>query len=166
MAKVYLALGSNLGDRLFYLKNAILHLPTPCRLSRIYETEPVDAPEGSSPFLNAIVEFDFEPDSLKLLSLVNQLESAAQRVRDVKNGPRTLDADVVYVDGLISDDPLLTLPHPRAAQRGFVIAPLMDLNEALAFELNPSIASSIKLSDRERNAEVCPGVVLFADTLH
>lgn len=165
MAKVYLALGSNLGDRMSYLRQAERQLPYPNRFSRIYETEPVDAPDESSSFLNAIAEFEFEPDVVKLLSFVNQLETAAQRVRGVRNGPRTLDADVIYVEGLNSDDPIMTLPHPRAMQRGFVVAPLMDLNERLAFELSPLIAQKIK-SSRDANAvEIYPGVALFAHTL-
>lgn len=165
MAKVYLALGSNLGDRMSYLRNAELQLPFPRRISRIYETEPVDTPEESGSFLNAVVEFEYEPDVVKLLSLVNQLETAAQRVRGVRNGPRTLDADVIHVEGLTSTDPIMTLPHPRAMERGFVIAPLMDLNEQLAFDLSPTIAQTIKSLRNTNPTQIYPGVAWFADTL-
>jgi 2-amino-4-hydroxy-6-hydroxymethyldihydropteridine diphosphokinase len=134
----YLGIGSNLGDRLAYLQLAVdrLAAATGVRVtavSPVYETDPVGGPVQDD-FLNAVVavETDLAPGAL--LAECAAAEHAATRVRDLRWGPRTLDVDVLWIDGYTSTDPVLTVPHPRMAERAFVLAPLHDLDPALAPE--------------------------------
>lgn len=165
MARTFLALGSNLGDRMAHLATAVSSLPAPARCSRVYETVPVDAPEGSPRFLNAMVEIDYEPDERALIQLVRRLESQANRVRGEPNGPRTLDVDVIHVDGMTATNPDMLVPHPRCRERAFVIAPLSDLDPDLARDLNPAIAETVLSARRVTGVEVYPGVVVFAESI-
>jgi 2-amino-4-hydroxy-6-hydroxymethyldihydropteridine diphosphokinase len=98
-------------------------------VSRVYETEPVGDPDGQGPYLNLVVELAVTPgaDPYRLLEECRRLEAAAGRVRAARWGPRTLDADLLWVDGVAMDDPELTVPHPRWRQRRFVLAPLGEL---------------------------------------
>ncbi|ACU77243.1 2-amino-4-hydroxy-6-hydroxymethyldihydropteridine pyrophosphokinase [Catenulispora acidiphila DSM 44928] len=128
-----LAIGGNLGDRLANLQSAIDSLAdTPTLaiawLSPVYETAPLLA-EGADPqddYLNAVlgVTSALPPDML--LMRTQAIEEALGRTRKIHWGARTIDIDIVQVDDLVSDDPELTLPHPRAAQRAFVLAPWHD----------------------------------------
>ncbi len=165
MARTFLALGSNLGDRIEFLRCAVKFLPGSVRCSRVYETDPVDATQGSGPFLNAVVELDFEPEPSQLLSLVTRLERRANRVRSELNGPRTLDVDVVFVEGMVSRDGGMTVPHPRCNERAFVIAPLYDLDPGLAQTLNPEMCRLIGDAIDRDDAEVYPGVVVWGETI-
>jgi 2-amino-4-hydroxy-6-hydroxymethyldihydropteridine diphosphokinase len=98
-------------------------------VSPVYETEPVDAPEGSEPFLNAVVLLDTTLSARVLLERALAIESAFGRQRgDVPNAPRTLDVDLITVGDRRADDETLTLPHPRAHQRAFVLAPWADVD--------------------------------------
>jgi 2-amino-4-hydroxy-6-hydroxymethyldihydropteridine diphosphokinase len=127
------ALGSNMGDRLAKLQAAVDALAdTPdvwvSGVSSVYETEPVDAPAGSGPFLNAVVVLDTTLPPALLLDRVQAIESAYGRKRDgVANAPRPLDVDLVVVGDRVMGDERLVLPHPRAAGRAFVLAPWADL---------------------------------------
>ncbi|MEU8614937.1 2-amino-4-hydroxy-6-hydroxymethyldihydropteridine diphosphokinase [Actinoplanes sp. NPDC048791] len=135
MTRAILSLGSNLGDRYAYLKSAVEQLGESVVLvSGVYETPPwgdVDQPA----YLNAVVlAVDPAADPAGWLTRVRAVEQAADRVRDPQRrfGPRTLDVDVIAVwqdDGtpVLSADPELTLPHPRAHQRAFVLKPWLDL---------------------------------------
>jgi len=125
--RAYLGLGSNLGDRRAHLRTAIAALPDVVDVSPVYETEPVGGPPGQSPYLNVVVALDTELTPRQLLELANTLEQAAGRVRTEKDGPRTLDVDVLIVGDLKVDEPDLVVPHPRMWQRRFVLAPLADL---------------------------------------
>ena len=127
MTRAYLALGSNLGDRLGYLQLAVDALGAQVvAISRVYETAPVGGPEQGA-YLNAVVAIETELDPHALLQLVQRIESDAQRVRAERWGPRTLDVDVLLYDDIELDDPDLTIPHPRMWERGFVLAPLRDV---------------------------------------
>jgi 2-amino-4-hydroxy-6-hydroxymethyldihydropteridine diphosphokinase len=131
VTRAYLALGSNLGDRLASLQAAVDELAGAAgvridALSRVYETAPVGGPP-QDPFLNAVVAVDTELDPHALLALAQQLERDAHRVRGERFGPRTLDVDVLLYGDLALDDPDLVLPHPRMWERGFVLAPLRDV---------------------------------------
>jgi 2-amino-4-hydroxy-6-hydroxymethyldihydropteridine diphosphokinase len=131
VTRAYLALGSNLGDRLASLQAAVDELAGAAgvridALSRVYETAPVGGPP-QDPFLNAVVAVDTELDPHELLALAQQLERDAHRVRGERFGPRTLDVDVLLYGDLALDDPDLVLPHPRMWERGFVLAPLRDV---------------------------------------
>ncbi|HST66598.1 MAG TPA: 2-amino-4-hydroxy-6-hydroxymethyldihydropteridine diphosphokinase [Mycobacteriales bacterium] len=122
MSRAVLSIGSNLGDRLAHLRSVVDALQ-PVRVSAVYETAPWGGVEQDD-FLNAIVIVDDpDTDARGWLLRAQALERAADRVREVRWGPRTLDVDVIDVDGTVSADPELTLPHPRAHERDFVLVP-------------------------------------------
>ena len=129
-----LSLGSNLGDRLENLQGAVDALAdTPglamLAVSPVYETDPVGGPEQPD-YLNAVVVAEGELSPRTLLERALAIENAFDRVRDVRWGPRTLDVDVVAVGDLVVDDPDLQVPHPRAAERAFVLVPWLDVDAA------------------------------------
>lgn len=124
-----ISIGSNLGDRLAKLQGAVDSLAdTPdvavTAVSSVYETEPVSAPDGSGPYLNAVVLLDTTLPAYVLLDRAQAIETAFGRERNgVPNSPRTLDVDLVVVGDRRADDDTLVLPHPRAHQRAFVLLP-------------------------------------------
>ena len=124
--RTFLSLGSNLGDRRGQLLAAIESLPDVVAVSPVYETDPVGGPD-QGPFLNLVVELDTTLDPHALLSVCHRLESAANRVRDERWGPRTLDVDIIWMEGVELEGERLTLPHPRWKSRRFVLAPMRDL---------------------------------------
>ena len=124
--RTFLGLGSNLGDRRAYLREAVESLPDVVSVSPVYETDPVGGPE-QGPFLNIVVELDTGLTPNALLSVCHRIESAANRVRDERWGPRTLDIDIIWMEGVELGDERLTVPHPRWKQRKFVLAPMRDL---------------------------------------
>jgi 2-amino-4-hydroxy-6-hydroxymethyldihydropteridine diphosphokinase len=119
-----LSIGSNVGDRLANLALAAETLrPWLIASSPVYKTRPW-GPVPQADYLNAVlVATDDEATPRDWLSRAHAAERAGGRVRDLRWGPRTLDVDVIAVDGVVSDDPELTLPHPRAAERAFVLVP-------------------------------------------
>ncbi len=125
--RAFLGLGSNLGDRWATLREAVAVLPDVVAVSPVYETEPVGGPRGQPPYLNLVVELDTDRSPRELLETARALEEAAGRERDERWGPRTLDVDVLLVGELAVDEPDLVVPHPRLAERRFVLAPLADL---------------------------------------
>ncbi len=127
MARAFLGLGSNLGDRVKLLRRAVASLPDLVAVSPVYETEPIGGPGEQGAYLNLVAELDtsFHPE--ELLAAGQALEQEAGRVREVRWGPRTLDVDVLWVEGLRVDEPDLQVPHPRLWERRFVLAPLADL---------------------------------------
>lgn len=132
--QLVVSLGSNLGERIDNLQGAVRALAdTPdvwvTGVSPVYETEPVDAPEGSDNFLNAVVLADTTLAASRLMDRALAIEDAFDRERsEVKNAPRTLDVDLIVVGDRRSDDDALRLPHPRAAQRAFVLRPWLDVD--------------------------------------
>jgi 2-amino-4-hydroxy-6-hydroxymethyldihydropteridine diphosphokinase len=127
---VVLAVGSNLGDRRDILQgcvNAVARIPEVqlMAVSPVYETAPVGGPPQPD-YLNAVLLAVSTLPSRLLLDRLHEVEAASSRVREVRWGPRTLDIDIITVDGETSDDPELTLPHPRAHERAFVLAPWHD----------------------------------------
>ena len=131
--RVFLSLGSNLGDRMEHLRQGVESLPGLVAVSPVYETAPVGGPEQGA-FLNIVAELDVDLDPYELLGLCHRIESAAQRVRDVRWGPRTLDVDIIWMDGVEMDTERLTVPHLRWKERRFVLAPLRDLAPDLVTE--------------------------------
>lgn len=130
MSRAVLALGANLGDRLAALRDAVAALAREVgvdAVSPIYETAPVGGPEQQD-YLNAVVLVTTTLAPRDLLALAHRVEAAAGRERLERWGPRTLDVDVVAYDEVVSDDPDLTLPHPRAHERAFVLRPWLDLD--------------------------------------
>ena len=134
--RVFLSLGSNLGDRRAFLSEAVHALGTWVQaVSPVYETDPVGGPDQTR-FLNIVVELLTDVSARELLAVCHRLESAAERVRIERWGPRTLDVDIVWIDGETVDEPDLQVPHPRMHERRFVLAPLADLAPEL---VDPSV---------------------------
>ena len=131
--RAVISIGSNLGERRNILQGAVDTLAdTPevwvTGVSPVYETVPVDAPEGSKDFLNAIVLLDTTLAARTLLERALAVESAYGREREGEpNAPRTLDVDLIVVGDRRADEADLVLPHPRAAERAFVLVPWLDL---------------------------------------
>jgi 2-amino-4-hydroxy-6-hydroxymethyldihydropteridine diphosphokinase len=127
---VYLSLGSNIGDREGHLRSAIEKLNANdvrvLRVSPIYETEPVDVTDQRW-FLNLVVEAGTELFPLQLLARTAKIERALGRVRTTPKGPRTIDIDILLYGTSRVSTPKLVIPHPRMAERRFVLAPLADL---------------------------------------
>ena len=134
MSRAVLSLGANLGDRAGTLRAAVEALVGDGLVARstLFETPPW-GPVEQPPYLNAVVFVRGDRDAAGWLARASELEQAAGRTREVRFGPRTLDVDVVTVtadDGspVLSDDPALTLPHPRAHERAFVLVPWLSLD--------------------------------------
>ena len=125
--EVIVALGSNLGDRQSYLRFAVAELGEVGATSQVFETEPVGGPEGQGAYLNMVAVVDTPLDPYAFLRRCNRIELQALRQRVVPSGPRTLDIDVLFFDDVVIDSPELMLPHPRLAERRFVLAPLAEV---------------------------------------
>ncbi|MEY2437460.1 MAG: 2-amino-4-hydroxy-6-hydroxymethyldihydropteridine diphosphokinase [Acidimicrobiaceae bacterium] len=125
--RVVLALGSNLGDRRRYLREAIDSINGVTAVSGVYETEPMGGPGGQGPYLNVVVAVETDAEPRALLGMCRRLEAAAGRVKDERWGPRTLDVDILWIDGTTVSEPDLEVPHPRMRQRRFVMMPLADV---------------------------------------
>ena len=128
-----LSLGSNLGDRHGKLQGAVSALEdtpevTVVAISSVYETDPVDAVEGSGKFLNAVVLIDTTLTVHTLLDRALAIEDAFGRERSEQGAPRTLDVDLIVVGPRVADDESLKLPHPRAHERGFVLVPWLEID--------------------------------------
>jgi 2-amino-4-hydroxy-6-hydroxymethyldihydropteridine diphosphokinase len=130
--RALLALGSNLGDRREHLAGALRDMPDLVATSGVYETAPVGGPGGQGAYLNMVVELDTDLSPRELLALCGRLERGAERVRLERWGPRTLDVDIVWIDGVAVDEPDLVVPHPRMLERRFVQVPLLDVAPDLA----------------------------------
>lgn len=137
MTDAYLALGSNLGERLELLRGARAALQASSQIevtgcSAVYETEPVGGPAGQPAYLNAVlrVRTGLSPEALLALGL--EIEARFGRVRSRRWEARTLDIDLLLYAGELRDDPALTLPHPRLHLRRFVLEPLAELAADLA----------------------------------
>ncbi len=133
--KAYLSLGSNVGDRAAHLAAGVdlVAAGDPVRVSRVYETEPVGG-VAQDDFWNLVIEIETNATPRELLERARRAEAARGRTRDVHWGPRTLDVDVLLVGDVVSDDPEITVPHPRMFERLFVLVPLAELAPELVGE--------------------------------
>jgi len=151
MTRAYVALGANLGkprQQLLEALDAIDRLPGVrlVRRSRFYRTVPwgvVNQPL----FINAVAELDITLEPHALLDALQALETAAGRVRTLRYGPRTLDLDLLHIDGVTLDDTRLTLPHPRMHERAFVLLPLADLAPDFVLADGVSVAARLTALD-------------------
>lgn len=125
--RVFIGLGSNLGDRWEHLRRAVAGLPGVQAVSQVYETEPVGGPAGQCSYLNAVVELETDLSPRELLRVAARLEREAGRVRAERFGPRTLDVDILLAGDLEVNEPDLVVPHPRIGERRFVTVPLGEL---------------------------------------
>jgi 2-amino-4-hydroxy-6-hydroxymethyldihydropteridine diphosphokinase len=151
MTAVVLALGSNLGDRQDILQgavDAIVGLPgvRVTAVSPVYETVPVGGP-AQPDYLNAVVLANAARPARELLDRLHEIEAAFDRVRLLRWGPRTLDIDIIVFDSVRSDDPELTLPHPRAHERAFVLAPWHDVDPNAALPGHGPVAELLAKAD-------------------
>lgn len=130
MKKIYLSLGSNIGNREANLRDAIARLEAPdlrvTRVSPAYETEPVDYRDQRW-FLNLVVEAETTLFPMMLLARTGRIERELGRVRTVPKGPRTIDIDILLYGNAVVRTAALEIPHPRMGERRFVLAPLADL---------------------------------------
>lgn len=142
------ALGSNLGDRIDYLQAAVDTLAdsseiVPVAVSPVYESDPVGGPEDQSTYLNAVLVVDTTLSPRSLMERAQSTESAYGRKREVKNGPRTLDVDVLAVGDVTANEEDLTVPHPKLAERAFVLVPWADVDPEFTV---PGVGRVIDLS--------------------
>ena len=155
MSHIILALGSNLGDRADILQggvDALAAIPEVqvMAVSPVYETVPVGGPPQSD-YLNAVLLARTTLPTATLLDRIHEIEAAFDRVREVRWGPRTLDIDIITADDERSDDPVLTLPHPRAHERAFVLAPWHDIEPDAVLPGHGGVAAlldGLPLADR------------------
>ncbi|WP_030163678.1 2-amino-4-hydroxy-6-hydroxymethyldihydropteridine diphosphokinase [Spirillospora albida] len=162
--RVVLSLGSNLGDRLDNLQEAVDALfDAPgmdfVALSPVYETAPFAPPGETIPeqgdYLNAVLVADTRLAPENLLERVLNIENSMRRVREVRWGPRTLDIDIVVFGDVTSDDPVLTLPHPRAHERAFVLVPWADIEPDVLLQGHGRVGDLAKARQAEGGPSVC-----------
>lgn len=139
----FLGLGSNLGDRAYYLSEAIAALANHpmiqiSAVSRIYETEPWGVTEQPS-YWNQVIEIETTLEPLTLLHICQEIELRLGRERKVHWGPRTIDIDLLLYDNRVSDSKELMLPHPYLEARAFVLAPLREIAPGLMLPSGRSI---------------------------
>ena len=142
--RAVLALGSNLGERAETLAEAVSDLVDrpEVRLvdvSPVIQTKAVGGPEGQPDFLNMVMIVQTSLGPYELLAHCQSVEAKHLRTREVRWGPRTLDVDIVTYGNLVQDDPVLTLPHPRAAERAFVLFPWLLIDPTAVLEGHPIV---------------------------
>lgn len=148
MNESYLSLGSNMGDRLQMLKQAVRLLSEHpqievAAISSLYETEPVGFTE-QEPFLNMVVHIRTELPALELLNVCQEIEQELQRKRIVRWGPRTIDLDILLYNQDNMESERLIVPHPRMHERAFVLIPLLEVNPSLK-KTTPPGAQGVQL---------------------
>jgi len=130
LARVAIALGSNLGHRhghLSFARERLARLLADFRISAAFETDPVDVPDLQAPFLNAAAVGDTTLTPQQFLHSLQEIEQAAGRERPFPGAARTLDLDLILFGSLVVDEPRLTVPHPRFRERRFVLEPLAEI---------------------------------------
>ncbi len=152
-----LSLGSNIGDRIACLQGALDSLAARgvqiLAVSSVYETAPVGGPDQDD-FLNAVALVQVRVEPRELLALCQQVEAEHDRVREVRWGPRTLDVDLVEVNGVEMDDEVLTLPHPRAHERAFVCIPWLEVDPEAVLRERPVSSLSLDSTGVVRREDI------------
>jgi len=133
--RCFIGIGSNLGDREKYIKNAIEKLKETegievKKISNIYETEPVGGPKQGE-YLNGVMEIETWLKPRELITELQKIEKQLGRIRSVKNAPRTIDLDILLYGDEKIDEPGLKVPHPRMHEREFVMKPLKEIYEGI-----------------------------------
>jgi 2-amino-4-hydroxy-6-hydroxymethyldihydropteridine diphosphokinase len=161
MTRVYLSLGSNLDDRLGHLQQAVAELEEAglhvAAVSAVYETDPVGGP-AQGRYLNIVAAIDTYQSASEVLELCHAIEDAHRRTRDQRWGPRTLDIDILTYGDIELDSPELTVPHPRAHERAFVLVPWFDLDPDAQVGVHGTVGEVVQRVGRS-------GVRLHAPTL-
>jgi len=163
VSSAVLGLGANLGDALAALQGAVDALGgtqgiTVVCSSAVFATEPVGGPEQPT-YFNAVVLIETRLAPVQLLERVNEIEAQWHRTREIRWGPRTLDIDIISFGDVVSTDERLTLPHPRAAERGFVLVPWLDA-DADAELLGVPVRTLVQLVDTSGVQQLDPPVIL------
>ncbi|MGP1910482.1 2-amino-4-hydroxy-6-hydroxymethyldihydropteridine diphosphokinase [Metabacillus sp. JX24] len=155
MNRAFLALGSNIGDRERYLKDAILSLNEHSsieveEISSIYETDPVGY-ENQDAFLNMVLSVRTDLTAFELLSVMQGIEQSLGRKRDIRWGPRTLDLDILLYNHENIETEQLIIPHPRMLERSFVLIPLYEIDQNIHIQASSQPLSVIidQLPDKE-----------------
>jgi 2-amino-4-hydroxy-6-hydroxymethyldihydropteridine diphosphokinase len=160
--RIYLGLGSNLGDRLANLTRAVQGLEARGvhvrRSSRVYETDPVGGPSQPD-YLNAVIEVETDLDPVDLLGLCLEVETDLGRVRGERWGPRTCDIDILTYGEQEIAEAVLTVPHPLMHERAFVLVPLLELNA------DPFLPGGRKASELKLRPGALTGVRPYAPPL-
>lgn len=162
MTQAFLGLGSNLEDRLANLQRAVDLLGATkgvrvVRSSRVYETDPMGPPQPD--FLNAVIEVETSLDAYGLLDAALAVENEMGRVRTKRWGPRVIDVDILTFGEQELDEPDLQVPHPRMHERGFVLAPLLEL------EADPPLPGGRRVATLRLGFELVGGVRPYAPAL-
>jgi 2-amino-4-hydroxy-6-hydroxymethyldihydropteridine diphosphokinase len=130
MRNIYISIGSNIGDRATHIRRAVVGLALRgvrmVKQSRLYETEPVELREQEW-FLNGVIEVETDQKPAQLMEMLLTIERAAGRERTVPKGPRTIDMDILLFGDQVIHEGNLEIPHPRMANRRFVLVPLADI---------------------------------------
>lgn len=159
MNRAYLGLGTNMGDRLEYLKSACEILSKNDFIninkeSKIYETKAWGYTDQAD-FLNMCIEVETTLDIYELLEACQEVEKKLNRERIIRWGPRTIDVDILFFNDIILNDENLSIPHPRISERAFVLIPLMDLNSNLKIKetIIKDYLNSLTCEEREQVKE-------------
>ena len=157
MNKAYLGLGTNMGDKQAYLKEACKIISDNpniniVKISKVYKTKAWGY-TNQDDFLNICIEVDTNLSPEELLEVCHEVENKLNRVRVIRWGPRTIDVDILFFNNIISTDENLTLPHPRIKERAFVLIPLMDLNKELVID-NKTISYYLSNLEKEELEQV------------
>jgi 2-amino-4-hydroxy-6-hydroxymethyldihydropteridine diphosphokinase len=154
MTVVYLSLGSNVGNRAANLSAAIAALPGAgvhiVRVSSIYETEPVDYLRQAW-FLNCVVEGQTEVAAVDLLRQLRSIEAAMGSTKPIAKGPRVMDVDILLYGDTVIATPELQVPHPRMAERRFVLVPLSELAPELRHPVSGKTALEMLRDTKDRS---------------
>jgi len=161
MTKVTLSLGSNIGERFQHLQTAVTKINQNKKISNVlsssvYETKPVGGPEQDN-FLNAVICLDTELTPFELLEFTQKIENEAERIREVRWGPRTLDIDVLVYGNTVIDSEVLSIPHPRISERAFVIIPWLEIEPTAQIPnigLLKDLKNRITYSDVQLNSDM------------
>lgn len=165
---VYLSLGSNIGDRLHYLRRALQQLDHHPdirlqQLSSVYETNPVGFIEQAD-FLNMVASIRTTLDPGELLQVTQGIEQSLHRQRTVKWGPRTLDIDILLYGQSIIMTERLIVPHPRMMERAFVLIPLMEVAPGLVLPgTRQTVAECLEHVTGKEGVKLCPTISLAAE---
>jgi 2-amino-4-hydroxy-6-hydroxymethyldihydropteridine diphosphokinase len=142
MATVFIGIGANLGDRRANMACAVRLLGDSIRAASLYETTPVGGPLGQPDFLNSVLQMETTQEPMAVFAQLQGVEAALARMRQERDGPRTIDLDLLLFDRECIETADLIIPHPRFHQRGFVLMPLSELAGEV---VHPVLQQSIRV---------------------
>ncbi|MFC1974112.1 2-amino-4-hydroxy-6-hydroxymethyldihydropteridine diphosphokinase [Chloroflexota bacterium] len=164
---VFLGLGSNMGDREGNLFRAVKQLREKViikELSSIYETDPVGY-EQQPKFLNTVISGTTELNPFKLLDFIKRVESVLGRLTNFQNGPRSIDIDILFYNNIVLNTPKIIIPHPRLAERAFVLVPLEEIAPDLICPLRQKKVSVLLANVVDRDGVKLVGKLKESDKI-